>query len=431
MPSRLPEPLGTLSHTALRRGTKPPEKPWKWRLECLVHSLIERLAGLLPAAALFRAGEALGGLAWHLLPGRRAIVRRNLRIAFAGEKMPAELEALARAAFRRTGGNMLSVARTARLDRARLNACVELRGFEHIRAALDHGRGVVILIPHMGNWEVLSRINLLMPEGVGTGAFYRPLNNPLMDARVLARRQADGTRMFSKHDGPLQATGFLRSNAMLGILADQRTGMAGEPVRFFGRLTRASPLPGLLARRVKCPMLVLANTTLKPGSWRVEFSPVGPPFTTAACMDAMETAMKSSPADYFWLQDRWKIYLRNGQTIRDWLGPEDGTPGKAHRALLWLTRAPQSWTLPDAWKHADVTYEAVLTESQEPPATLHPDTRIHRVSSSGDRTTLRRQLAAIDAAAALPVDFILAPHAPKALAKAGRLEQIPVVDPAL
>ncbi len=100
---------------------------------------------------------------------------------------------------------------------------------------------------------------------------------------------------------------------------------------------------------------------------------------------------------------------------------------KRHRALLWLTNAPPAWPLPSAWQHPDVDYEAVLAPGQTLPAWLPPTTRTHLAPPDADRDTLRKIIAEIDADAVLPVDFILACGATKALAKACRREGVPLV----
>lgn len=406
------------------------ESLWKrlqWRLEWLAHAMAEGLAALLPGPLVFRLGEMLGDLAWRLMPDRRRIVMRNLRIVFAGDKTPEELEKLVRETFRRTGGNMVAVAHTARLSKKRLSEVVEVKGIEHVTTALAGGRGMVVLIPHMGNWEVLSRLHLVLPEESKLGAYYRPLNNPLMNERVLKRREADGTRMFSKRDSPLQASKFLRENGMLGILADQRVGKQGDLVSFFGRLTRSSPLPSLLARRAKCPMLALSMVTVRPGKWEVRFLPVESPHTTANSMIALEQAMRASPSDAFWFQERWKLYLRSFFPLSRWFG-DNTVKGKIpHRALIWLVDVAGSWQPPEEWLHPDVVYEVAQTSHDPRPAWLPDSTRVHRILENADRETLRRHLADIDASHDLPLDFILTSHAREDLRDAARRESIPVI----
>lgn len=401
-------------------------KPLQWRLECFGHSLIEGLAGLLPDKCVFRLGEWLGGLVWHFMPLRRKIVLRNLRIAFAGEKELPELRAMARDSFRRSGANLISAAHTARLTPAGLRDVIHIENIGLLENALSSGRGVVLLLAHMGNWEILSRLIHLFPKGSSAGAFYRPLNNPILDERVLARRQADGTRMFSKRDPFHQVTGFLREGGIVGVLADQRVGMQGEVVRFFGRLTRASPLPSLLARRSKSSVLALSVVTETAGKWKAVFTPVDGT-TTPECMVALEKSMKTGPVDVFWLQDRWKVYLNPRQSIHDWLGPDAAGEGKHHRALLWLAGAAESWELPPTWIHPDVVYEVAMTSGHELPSWLPESTRVHVVPAEADRTSLQKVIDQIDTSAALPLDFILTSGLNHLLYKAARREAIPVI----
>lgn len=391
-------------------------KRWKWRLEWLVQTGLEITVGLLPGPFVFRLGEALGGLAWHFMAGRRRIVFRNLRIALHDEFDLPTLEKMTRESFRRTGANLISAAHTARLSKEKVDAMIRVENPELIEGPLEGGKGLVLMPPHMGNWEILTRMNRLFPPGHASGAFYRPLNNPILDEQLLAQREADGTRLFSKRDSFHLVTGFIRDGGIVGILADQRVGMQGELVRFFGRLTRASPLPSLMARRSKCGVFAMSLITVAPGKWKVRYHPVNGPVNTANCMDALERAMKASPLDVFWFQERWKLYIRarikSTVTIKEWLGTDSHGAGKPHRALLWLPGAPSAWEIPEDWTHPDVCYETI-------PATAVPE--------DADRDFLQKFIAEIDRAHPLPLDFIITSQASKALVKAASRESIPLI----
>ena len=377
-----------------------PTKLLKWRFEWLCQTAVEKLAALLPGPLVFRLGEALGEVAWHFMRSRRQVVLRNLRIALYGMHDLPTLRLMARQSFRRTGANLFSALHTTGLTAERVDRIVTVENPELVEEALRHGPGVVLMPCHMGNWEILTRIHHSFPAGHANGALYRPLNNPLLDARVLAQREMEGTRLFSKRDSFHQITGFLREGGILGILADQRVGSQGEFVRYFGRLTRASPLPALVARRSKCQVLGMSLITEAPGKWRVRYHKLNGPVSTANCMEAIERALKESPADVFWFQERWKVYISRKLPISKWLGPDSMGEGKPHRALLWLPGTPAGWTVPEEWTHPDVIYETVT----EP-----------------------RDLAEIDASAALPIDYILTCRASKALVKAAERESIPLV----
>ena len=386
---------------------------------------MEKLAGLLPGPLVFRIGELLGGLAWHFVKERRQVVLRNLRIALHGEYDLPSLRLMARESFRRTGANLLSALHTAGLDADKIDHIVTIENPELAEEALRLSPGLVLLPCHMGNWEILTRIYRLLPSGHANGALYRPLNNPLINARVLAQREKVGTRLFSKRDSFHTITGFLREGGILGILADQRVGIQGEPVRYFGRLTRASPLPSLVARRSKSQVLGMSLTTQSPGKWRIRYHELNGPATTANCMDAIERSLKASPLDVFWFQDRWKMYLRPTRSVREWLGPDTHGGGKPHRALLWLPTLPAAWQLPEEWTHPDVLYE-VVSDLRTPPRNL-ANLHFHAGPDHFDRDSLIEYLEKIDASAALPVDFILTRQASKALLKAARRNSIPLI----
>ena len=387
-------------------------KRWKWRLEWLVQTGMEICVGMLPGPFVFRLGEVLGGLAWHFMAERRRIVLRNLRIALHGEFDLPTLEKMTRESFRRTGANLLSAAHTTRLPMAKIGEILSVENPELIEDAVAGGKGLVLMPPHMGNWEILTRMNRFFPPGHASGAFYRPLNNPILDEQLLAQREADGTRLFSKRDSFHLVTGFIREGGIVGILADQRVGIQGELVRFFGRLTRASPLPSLMARRSRSQIFSMSLITDGPGKWKVRYHAVDGAISTTSCMKALEQAMRASPLDVFWFQERWKIYFGKGRNIHEWLGSGSHGEGTPHRALLWMAGMPDSWEMPAEWIHPDVIYEIVPKNER---------------SLSKDRDCLSKLIAEIDAAKALPVDYILTCNASKALLKAARREAIPLV----
>jgi KDO2-lipid IV(A) lauroyltransferase len=409
-------------------GSSKPTKRWQWRAEWLLQTSLENLLAWLPGGIVYRLGLLMGGLAWHVLPTRRAIVLRNLRIAFAGEKDAAEIRRIACESFRRTGANLFSAAHSARLPAGRLQRILHVDNPALMAEAGGGVAGPVLLLAHMSNWELLARMVHFFPAGTRAGAFYRPLNNPLLDQRALLRREADGTRMFSKGDNPHQAVSFLRDRGCIGVLSDQRTGLAGEVTEFFGRLTRCSPLPGLLARRAKVRVAALALFTTAPGRWTARYLPVGEGRATADCMAALEQTMRCAPEEVFWFQDRWRVYLQTGSTITEWLGGPDRRGSKPHRALLWLVGAPGHWRPAAGWLHPDVRYEAVLAPGQPLPDWLPPDTPAHTADPAARRDEVRRILARIDAAASLPVDFILAASANSPLRKAARRSSIPLAE---
>jgi len=406
-----PEPMTSNSGPSMKR--------LQWRVEWLAQVAAEAIVARLPGWLAFRTGEAFGRLLWVLMPRRRRIVSKNLRIALAGEMPVADIEELARRSFVRSIANFFSAVHTAHMPADILVGSVEVENPEVLEAAVSDGNGCLLLPPHMGNWEILARISSVFPPGHELGALYRPLNNPYLDERLTERRRSEGTRMFSKRDSLLEITRFLKGGGIIGVLADQRAGPQGVLADFFGRLTRSSPLPSLLIRRCKVPSFAISVRTVKPGRWVLKYHPVAKPGDTQACMDAIESAMRESMMDVFWFQDRWRSYAETEMPVTKWIG-QDGARSlrHRHRALLWLAGANDAFPLPSQWLHADVDYECVLAEGEPIPDWLESTSTIHRISRDLSANAIHKELVRIDGAADLPVDFVLSTRPNPALDRA-------------
>ncbi len=309
-----------------------------WRFEYVAYVMMEALIGCLPGAWVAKLGRGMGGLAHSIAGKRRRTVRRNLRIVYAGERTLTEVDALTKEVFRRTGANLLSALHTARLRADRLLAAIEVEGADEFAKVLGAGQGAVVILAHMGNWEALAQVfPRLLPGNVKAGTVYRPLNNPLLDARMEAARGGAGLRLFSKRDTPLAMTAFLKEGGALGILSDQRAGNTGEQVPFFGRLTSCSPLPSIFARRSGAAVVGVSVKTVGAGRWRMKLHPLNTAQKpdTRACMALLEEVIRESPEDVFWLQDRWRPgrrepLIREGKPVR---GGDNGI--KPRRVLVF------------------------------------------------------------------------------------------------
>lgn len=278
------------------------------RLEHLAFRGIERLLSGARLTACVRLGRLAGRLFHALSPRYRRLVRRNLRIATANDPPPAsELDALVLETFRRAGANFLGALRSPSLSREELEAIAINDGIGQLGERGPGKTGLVVAMPHMGNWEALPRLGRSYVGDAGVyGGIYRPLDNPLMDELTRQRRVADGARLFSRKDGFHPPAAMLRDGGVLGILSDQRAGGRGDPMPFFGKMTTCSPLPALLARRGRAEIATLTIASEPGGRWRIKARPLDGEPDTPAIMSALEMGMRESLPDVFWFHDRWR-----------------------------------------------------------------------------------------------------------------------------
>ena len=285
----------------------PLTKRISWRFEYAGYRVMAAALSIIPFSIIDRAGATIGFFFYFLSPRYRALAIRNLRIAYGKEKTSSQIKSLARETCQRTIANFLGTLKTTILPTKEVEEQVSLLGIEHLYEALAQGKGAILVLGHMGNWEILNRLHQFLPANTPAGGIYQPLKNPLVDAHLLERREQDGSKFFNKREGFHAPASFVKKGGLLIVVADQKVGRAGVPIPFFGRLSSLSPLPALLARKAGAPVLAAGIETVAPGKWQVVCQPLSDRPRTEEIISSLETLIRRAPADYLWLHNRWKL----------------------------------------------------------------------------------------------------------------------------
>lgn len=281
-----------------------------WAIEYLVFRVIEQVLRLLPLSWCYRLGQLGGLILFYLVKNRREAVVRNLNIAHGDKLTPTQIYPLAKKVFSANGANLVSSVRTATMSKQQIEKCLEIEGAELLDTFLQENNGAILILSHMGNWEVAARLNEICHGSAPSAAMYRPLNNIHLDKLVKSRREASNTKLFWRKDSVSDMLRSVRDGGILGILSDQRAGKTGIVVPFFGKLTSFAPLPAIYKKRTKSGLLSLTIKTTQPGKWKVTYTIEADketPVNTADVANVVERIMSTSTIDCFWLQDRWRL----------------------------------------------------------------------------------------------------------------------------
>ena len=267
---------------------------------------------VIPLGLLFRLGQFLGFAAWLLAGNYRRLARRNLEIAFGDEKSEVEIRRLTRRHFQRLGSNLLSSVKLGTMPLERVAACVSLENEDLVHQFLRGKRPVVLVLSHLGSWELFAQ---LFPKYFGyvkLGTVYQPLRNRHIDDDVRRKRARAGVELFDRREGFQKTIGLLRTGGLIGLLSDQHAGDHGLWTPFFGRLASTSPLPALLAKRTGAAVVAAGIYTSGRGRWRMVFTHRidaegdSPQAMTAKANDAIAEQIRRAPEDWFWVHNRWK-----------------------------------------------------------------------------------------------------------------------------
>ncbi len=274
------------------------------------------LVAALPLALAYRLGQAAGWLGYVCLWPYRRLALANLTIAFGGELSPGEIRRLARRHFVQLGANLFSAVKASDIGLERLREIAAVEGMPILEEAFARGRGVILVISHIGNWELFAQLCQYMP-GHRWSTVYQPLGNRFIEAHVQRTRTRHGVVLFNRKSGFNGPTAFLRAGGAVGVLVDQHAGDGGVWSPFFGRLASTSNLAALLALRTGAELVPLAVHTVGPARWRVLISapiaqsdesgaPLPVSTLTAGINQVLEKQITFGPADWFWVHNRWK-----------------------------------------------------------------------------------------------------------------------------
>jgi heptosyltransferase-2 len=284
-------------------------------LDFVVYLLYRAGSAVVAALALpflFGFGELLGVCAWVFSGKYRRLATRNLEIAFANEKSPRELRQLVRSYFRRLGANLLCSAKLTQMPPEKILERVEVENIESMAREFRAGVPVVLVLSHLGTWEVFAQ---LMPKFVGfvrNASVYQGLGNRFIDDHVRRTRSQTGLELFDRHDGFEPVIELLRSGGGVGVLSDQHAGDHGVWTPFFGRLASTSSLPALLAKRTQAALIAAGVYTTGRARWRMVFTErfdetgASVAVLTSKINQVIEQQIRRAPEDWFWVHNRWK-----------------------------------------------------------------------------------------------------------------------------
>jgi KDO2-lipid IV(A) lauroyltransferase len=271
-----------------------------------MHFLL-RLVARLPLPLLHSIGAALGWLVYLVSPRYRGMIARNLEIAGLDSSR------MRSAVVAETGKGALEIpAIWLRPHEQAAALVVEAVGWHHVERAAAARKGLILLTPHLGCWEVSGQyIASRMPITV----MYSPPNigslEPLMRA---GRDRGDAMKSVPADMRGVRAMlKALKRGEAIGILPDQVPGVGeGEWVEFFGRPAYTMTLVGRLAEQTGAPVLVCYSERLPRGcGYRFTIEPLleaRPPESPVRALNrSLEQIIRRCPEQYLWSYNRYKV----------------------------------------------------------------------------------------------------------------------------
>ncbi|MED7950870.1 phosphatidylinositol mannoside acyltransferase [Streptomyces sp. BE303] len=270
--------------------------------------------------------DRLADYAWRRRGPRVLQLEANLLRVRPGAD-EAQLRELSRAGMRSYMRYWLESFRLPVWSRPRVARDVRVDGFDQLRETLESGRGAVITLPHMGNWDLAGAWVAL--EGFPFTTVAERLEPERLFDRFVAFRESLGMEVLALTGGSVNVVGTLarrlREGKLVCLVGDRDLSEAGVEVSFFGEATRMPAGPAALCQRTGAALMPVSlwyeGTML-----RAQIHPeIAVPaegdrkektrVMTQAMAAVWEDAIREHPEDWHMLQRFWLADLPVRETV--------------------------------------------------------------------------------------------------------------------
>ncbi|MFJ5520605.1 phosphatidylinositol mannoside acyltransferase [Streptomyces griseoluteus] len=270
----------------------------------------------LPEPVAARLGRTVADAAWKRRGKGVQRLEANYARVVPGAS-PERLAELSRAGMRSYLRYWMEFFRLPAWSAERVRTGFDPKGAHHLTDGLAAGRGVILALPHLANWD-LAGAWVTTTLGIPFTTVAERLKPESLYDRFVAYREGLGMEVLA-HSG---ASAFgtlarrLRDGGLVCLVADRDLSAAGVEVDFFGERARMPAGPALLAQQTGAQLLPVTlwydDSPVMQG--RVH-PPVEVPGTgtriektaamTQALADAFASGIAEHPEDWHMLQRLW------------------------------------------------------------------------------------------------------------------------------
>ena len=254
---------------------------------------------------------------YYLDFGHRKVAIQNLHLAFGREKPEKEIRSIAKRNFQNLGMSAIEFLRIPKMDVETFKKKVKIEGMEEVQKILKNGKGILLLLSHLGNWELMGLMSKVLGDPIAVIA--RPIKkNKWVNDMVAEVRKEAGLEVIPTQKASQKVICALSKNRLVGILIDQRAKKSeGVWVDFFGEKAPSTPALAVLAMRTGAPVLpvfMIRNgyrkhrLLIKEPLQLVNTGNIKKDVETNTQLmnHALESIVRQYPDQWFWVHRRWE-----------------------------------------------------------------------------------------------------------------------------
>lgn len=275
------------------------------------------LMAQLPGKLRLLFGAQVGKLFYLVNAKRRRIAHINLELCFPHWPLEKRKQVI-REHFKIYGQAIVDLGMVSLSSEERLNAVINIEGFENYRKVSNAGHAVIFLTPHLVGVDIAGT---LLSRHLPVCTMMRDHKNPVLNNRLKANRKRFGLKLYTRSQGLLPLVQNLKKKVSCYYIADEDFGENNSIfVPFFGVPVATLNTLGRMARLTDAKVLpVRSYLDSKTGRYDItieaplENFPTDDSYTNARRMNAIfENMISAAPEQYLWTLRWFKSRPDNG-----------------------------------------------------------------------------------------------------------------------
>ena len=187
----------------------------------------------------------------------------------------------------------------------------QVQGEHYLHEALEAKKGVVLVVPHFGTWEIMNAwVSQYSPMTI----LYKPVKNPAADRFVRDARSREQAHLVpTDESGVRQIFKALKQGGTTAILPDHTPDHGGDMVNYFGIPLASSSLSAKLIQKTKAKALLLYTKRNDHDGFDMYIEPINPQIYEGSAEDGtliihqtLEQLIQRYPEHYHWSYKRFR-----------------------------------------------------------------------------------------------------------------------------
>jgi len=270
-----------------------------------------KIAAMLPFRLAQGVGRVIGWFNWKMHTKSARITLTNLRLCYPALNEIA-IALLAKNSLIETGQLLMETPSVwlGNIDRNR-SRIIAVQRENLLDDAINAGRGVIIILPHLGNWEMF---NLYYDRSTQMTALYNPPDNQYLAEMLDAVRNRTNNIVVPTTNKGLKALYSALGRGEVVVILPDQVPANGEFAPFFDLPAYTDPLiPRLILKTGATAVCAYVKRNNVKNGFEVEFQSAEPDLgstdlqaSTEALNKSIENCVRDIPEQYQWEYKRFK-----------------------------------------------------------------------------------------------------------------------------